>query len=264
MLRTGITPNFIVVDGAAGGTGAAPLEFCDHVGVLQEGLLLVRNTLVGVNLRSRVSIGAAGKVTSAFDIVRLLALGANWCNAGRGFMMVLGCIQAQTCHTGHCPTGVTAQNPLRQQALMVPDKAELVRSFHRSTLHALQELMQAAGLKHPNEVNAHHEASERSQRPPHRAAPDRHRSPTAQQPDHAGRTRRAAGAAGRSAQCVSPLLANGRRAQFSDQQPGCQSRRPGGAGNCQGKSCNSVCGERLAGVSTRWVEDAEKADIEGA
>jgi glutamate synthase domain-containing protein 2 len=157
MLETGITPDFIVVDGAEGGTGAAPLEFSDHVGApLQEGLLLVHNTLVGVNLRSRVSIGAAGKVTSAFDIVRLMALGADWCNAGRGFMMALGCIQAQTCHTGRCPTGVTTQDPLRQQALSVPDKAERVRNFHRSTLHALQELVQAAGLCHPSEVNAHH------------------------------------------------------------------------------------------------------------
>ena len=157
MLQTGITPDFIVVDGAEGGTGAAPLEFSDHVGApLQEGLLLVHNTLVGVNLRSRVSIGAAGKVTSAFDIVRLMALGADWCNAGRGFMMALGCIQAQTCHTGRCPTGVTTQDPLRQQALVVPDKAERVRNFHRSTLHALQELVQAAGLSHPSEVNAHH------------------------------------------------------------------------------------------------------------
>ncbi|MDB5744126.1 MAG: ferredoxin-dependent glutamate synthase [Polaromonas sp.] len=157
MLETGITPDFIVVDGAEGGTGAAPLEFSDHVGApLQEGLLLVHNTLIGVNLRSRISIGAAGKVISAFDMVRLMALGADWCNAGRGFMMALGCIQAQTCHTGRCPTGVTTQDPLRQQALVVPDKAERVRNFHRSTLHALQELVQAAGLCHPHEVNAHH------------------------------------------------------------------------------------------------------------
>ena len=157
MLATGITPDFIVVDGAEGGTGAAPVEFSDHVGApLQEGLLLVHNTLIGVNLRSRISIGAAGKVVSAFDLVRLMALGADWCNAGRGFMMALGCIQAQTCHTGTCPTGVTTQDPVRQRALVVPDKAERVRSFHRSTLHALQELVQAAGLDHPSQLNAHH------------------------------------------------------------------------------------------------------------
>ena len=157
MLATGITPDFIVVDGAEGGTGAAPVEFSDHVGApLQEGLLLVHNTLIGVNLRSRISIGAAGKVISAFDLVRLMALGADWCNAGRGFMMALGCIQAQSCHTGKCPTGVTTQDPQRQQALVVPDKAERVRSFHRSTLHALREIVQAAGLLHPQEVSAHH------------------------------------------------------------------------------------------------------------
>ena len=157
MLATGITPDFIVVDGAEGGTGAAPVEFSDHVGApVQEGLQLVHNTLVGVNLRSPISIGAAGKVTSAFDLVRLMALGADWCNAGRGFMMALGCIQAQSCHTGKCPTGVTTQDPQRQQALVVPDKAERVRNFHRSTLHALQELVQAAGLQHPSELSAHH------------------------------------------------------------------------------------------------------------
>jgi glutamate synthase domain-containing protein 2 len=119
-------------------------------------LQLVHNTLIGVNLRSRISIGAAGKVVSAFDLVRLMALGADWCNAGRGFMMALGCIQAQSCHTGKCPTGVTTQDPQRQQALVVPDKAERVRNFHRSTLHALQELVQAAGLAHPSELQAHH------------------------------------------------------------------------------------------------------------
>ncbi len=157
MLATNITPDFIVVDGAEGGTGAAPVEFSDHVGApVQEGLQLVHNTLIGVNLRNRISIGAAGKITSAFDLVRLMALGADWCNAGRGFMMALGCIQAQSCHTGKCPTGVTTQDPQRQQALVVPDKAERVRNFHRSTLHALQELVQAAGLQHPSELSAHH------------------------------------------------------------------------------------------------------------
>lgn len=157
MLITGITPDFIVVDGAEGGTGAAPVEFSDHVGApLQEGLLLVHNTLVGVNLRERVRIGCAGKVITAFDIARMMALGADWCNAGRGFMMALGCIQAQSCHTGHCPTGVTTQDAQRQQALVVPDKASRVAQFHRSTLHALQELVQAAGLQHPKDITAHH------------------------------------------------------------------------------------------------------------
>lgn len=157
MLQSGITPDFIVVDGAEGGTGAAPLEFTDHVGApLQEGLRLVHNTLVGVNLRDRIRIGCAGKVVSAFDIARAIAIGADWCNSARGFMFALGCIQAQHCHTGQCPTGVTTQDPLRQEALVVPDKAERVWRFHQNTLKALKELVQAAGLQHPNEITAHH------------------------------------------------------------------------------------------------------------
>jgi glutamate synthase domain-containing protein 2 len=157
MLETGLMPDFIVVDGAEGGTGAAPLEFTDHMGApLQEGLLLVHNTLVGLGLRERVALGCAGKVTSAFDIARLMALGADWCNAARGFMFALGCIQAQTCHTGACPTGVTTQDPQRQQALVVGDKTDRVWRFHDNTLHALRELVQAAGLRHPGDITAAH------------------------------------------------------------------------------------------------------------
>ena len=157
MLATGITPDFIVVDGAEGGTGAAPLEFTDHVGApLQEGLLLVHNTLVGLNLRSQIKIGCAGKVISAFDIARMMALGADWCNSARGFMFALGCIQAQACHTGHCPTGVTTQDPERQKALVVPSKADRVYQFHEQTLLALRELVQAAGLQHPRDISASH------------------------------------------------------------------------------------------------------------
>jgi glutamate synthase domain-containing protein 2 len=157
MLETGITPDFIVVDGAEGGTGAAPLEFTDHVGApLQEGLQLVHNTLLGVGLRSRIKLGCAGKVISAFDVARMMALGADWCNSARGFMFALGCLQAQACHTGHCPTGVTTQDPVRQQAIIVPDKAERVLNFHQNTLEALREMVQAAGLNHPSEITAHH------------------------------------------------------------------------------------------------------------
>jgi hypothetical protein len=95
-------------------------------------------------------------VISAFDIVRAMALGADWCNSARGFMFALGCIQAQHCHTGRCPTGVTTQDPLRQEALVVPDKADRVYHFHQQTLEALKELVQAAGLNHPGEISAHH------------------------------------------------------------------------------------------------------------
>ena len=157
MLETGITPDFIVVDGGEGGTGAAPAEFTDHVGVpLQEALLLVHNTLVGCDLRSQIRIGASGKIVTAFDIARTLALGADWCNSGRGFMFALGCIQSLSCHTDRCPTGVTTQDPLRQRALVVPDKAERVFHFHRNTVNALAELIAAAGLTHPSQLRPHH------------------------------------------------------------------------------------------------------------
>ncbi len=157
MLETGITPDFIVIDGKEGGTGAAPLEFMDYVGMpLRDGLSFAHNALVGVGLRDRVKIGASGKITSAFDMARILALGADWCNAARGFMFAVGCIQAQSCHTGLCPTGVTTQDPIRQRALVVPDKAQRVTNFHHNTLHALAELVAAAGLTQPADLRPHH------------------------------------------------------------------------------------------------------------
>jgi glutamate synthase domain-containing protein 2 len=157
MVETGILPDFIVVDGGEGGTGAAPLEFTDHVGApLREALLLVHNTLVGLNLRDKIRIGAAGKVVTAFDIVRTLALGADWCNAARGYMFALGCIQSLSCHTDRCPTGVTTQNQLRQKALVPEDKATRVFQFHENTLMAFKELLAAAGLNHPDELGPEH------------------------------------------------------------------------------------------------------------
>ena len=157
MLETGIVPDFVVVDGSEGGTGAAPLELCDHVGMpLREALLFVHNTLVGSGLRHRVRIGAAGKIVSAFDIASTLAIGADWVNSARGFMFALGCIQSQSCHTNRCPTGIATQDPLRQRALVVPDKADRVASFHRNTVHALAELLATAGLSHPSELRPHH------------------------------------------------------------------------------------------------------------
>ncbi len=157
MIETGITPDFIVVDGGEGGTGAAPVEFTDHVGApLLEGLQLVHNTLVGLNLRKQVRIGASGRIVTAFDIVRTMALGADWCNAARGFMFALGCIQSKSCHTDRCPSGVATQDPLRQRALVVPDKATRVATFHEETLVALAELVAAAGLMHPIELGPEH------------------------------------------------------------------------------------------------------------
>ena len=157
MLETGITPDFIVVDGKEGGTGAAPLEFMDHMGMpLRDGLSFVHNALVGCGLRDRLRLGASGKIISAFDMARVMALGADWCNAARGFMFAVGCIQAQTCHTGLCPTGVTSQDPRRQRAIVVPDKADRVFNFHRNTVQALAELVAAAGLDHPGQLGPQH------------------------------------------------------------------------------------------------------------
>ncbi|HEY9544783.1 MAG TPA: FMN-binding glutamate synthase family protein [Solimonas sp.] len=157
MLETGLLPDFIVVDGGEGGTGAAPLEFADHIGTpLQEALLLVHTTLVGLDLRKKIRIGASGKIISAFDMARTLAFGADWCNAARGFMFALGCVQSRSCHTDRCPTGVATQDKARQRALVVPDKAERVRNFHHNTLHALGELVGAAGLSHPKDLKPHH------------------------------------------------------------------------------------------------------------
>jgi glutamate synthase domain-containing protein 2 len=157
MIKTNITPDYIVVDGAEGGTAAAPVEFTDHLGTpMHEGLVLVHNTLVGLNLRDRVKIGAGGKVISAFDIARTMALGADWCNSGRGFMFALGCLMAQTCHTGRCPTGVATQSWLRQRALDPDDKGNRVYHFHHNTLKALAEIVGAAGLSHPNQLRPHH------------------------------------------------------------------------------------------------------------
>ncbi|HEX8615816.1 MAG TPA: FMN-binding glutamate synthase family protein [Telluria sp.] len=157
MLATGIVPDFIVVDGGEGGTGAAPVEFSDHVGTpLQEALVLVHNTLVGAGLREKIKIGASGKIITAFDIARTIALGADWCNSARGFMFALGCVQSQSCHTDRCPTGVATQDEQRQKALDVPDKTARVANFHQSTMKALAHLIAAAGLTHPDQLNPHH------------------------------------------------------------------------------------------------------------
>ncbi|HEY4583251.1 MAG TPA: FMN-binding glutamate synthase family protein [Lysobacter sp.] len=157
MHETGMLPDFIVVDGAEGGTGASPAEFIDHVGVpMHEALMLVHNTLVGLGLRDRIRIAAAGRIISGFDIARTMAMGADWCNAGRGYMFALGCIQAQSCHTDRCPTGVATQDPKRWKALDVPDKSTRVYNFHENTLKALRDLICAAGLRHPGQLGPEH------------------------------------------------------------------------------------------------------------
>lgn len=153
MLETEIVVDFIVIDGAEGGTGAAPTELSDRVGMpLREGLILARNALVGSNLKGRIRLAASGKVTSGASIAMNAALGADWCNAARAFMFSLGCVQSMRCHTDTCPTGVATQSPARQRALVIPDKAERVARFQRSTIDALHEIVVACGLSSPDEL----------------------------------------------------------------------------------------------------------------
>ena len=157
MLETGIRPDFIVVDGGEGGTGAAPLELSDWVGMpLSEGLVLMRNALVGAGLKHDVRLAASGKVYSGMGLARNIAQGADWCNAARAFMFSIGCIQAQRCHMGTCPTGVTTQNSARQRGLIPEVQGERAMRFHARTLEALADIVAAAGLKHPRELEAHH------------------------------------------------------------------------------------------------------------
>ncbi len=157
MQTTGITPDFLTIDGAEGGTGAAPVEFADHKGApLREGLMLVHNTLVGLGIRDRVKLIASGKLISAFDLCRVFALGADSANIARGFMFAIGCIQAQVCHTGKCPTGVTTQDPGRFRALDIADKHVRVANFHANTLAALKEAVESSGLHTPWELTPHH------------------------------------------------------------------------------------------------------------
>lgn len=157
MLKTGIHLDYIVVDGGEGGTGAAPLELSDYVGMpLTEGLITVRNALVGTGLRDKIRLAASGKVYSAAGLARNLAIGADWCNAARAFMFSIGCIQARRCHLGTCPTGIATQDPGRQRGLVVDVQGERAARFHRSTLEALSDIVGAAGLTHPRDLEPHH------------------------------------------------------------------------------------------------------------
>ena len=157
MIEADNYPDFIVIDGAEGGTGAAPVEFMDNVGMpMVDGFLLVHNTLVGSGIRDKIKLGVSGKIVSGFDIARMIALGADWCNSARGFMFAVGCIQSRSCHTNTCPTGVATQDPYRQKALDVPSKAERVASFHKNTLKSLAGIVGAVGLQHPSQLQPYH------------------------------------------------------------------------------------------------------------
>ena len=147
MLKTGVLPDFIVIDGSEGGTGSAPVEFTDNMGMpMRDGLILMHNLLVGAGLRQHIRIGCSGKIISGFDIVRALSIGADWVNSARGFMFSLGCIQSQSCGSNHCPTGIATQDPIRQRSLDVEDKAIKVKNFHANTLESVAEIMGAAGI----------------------------------------------------------------------------------------------------------------------
>jgi len=157
MLESKILPDFITVDGAEGGTGAAPLEFSDSVGTpLNDGLVFIHNALVGAGLRDQIRIIAAGKVNTGFHLATKIALGADICNAARGMLFAIGCIQALRCNTNACPTGVATQDPELVKGLHVGNKAQRVANFHRETVKSFFEVLGAAGLKSPRELKPWH------------------------------------------------------------------------------------------------------------
>lgn len=157
MIETGIMPDFITVDGGEGGTGAAPLEFSNSVGApLEEGLSFVHDTLTGFDLRKHVRIIASGKVMTGFNLFSRMALGADLCNTARGMMLALGCIQALRCNTNHCPTGVATSNEELVYGLVPSDKKIRVANYQKHTVHAFAELVGAAGLSHPAEIERSH------------------------------------------------------------------------------------------------------------
>ncbi|MFJ9775396.1 FMN-binding glutamate synthase family protein [Kitasatospora sp. NPDC101157] len=156
MLEEGVTPDFVIVDGAEGGTGAAPLEFADHVGMpLTEGLMTVHNALVGTGLRDRIRIGASGKVATGSDLVKRLIQGADYTNAARAMMFAVGCIQAQRCHTNTCPVGVATQDPRRARALHVGDKSQRVRRYQEATVRSALQIMASMGVDDPSQLRPH-------------------------------------------------------------------------------------------------------------
>ncbi len=153
MLKTGILPDFITVDGAEGGTGAAPMEFANHMGTpLNVALITVHNALVGIGVRDHIRVICSGKVATGFDMVSKIALGADICNSARAMMMATGCIQSMQCNTNACPTGVATQNKRLMRALVVDDKKIRVRNYHHNTVHSFLELIGAMGLTNPSDL----------------------------------------------------------------------------------------------------------------
>lgn len=157
MLSTGITPDFITVDGAEGGTGAAPVEFSNRLGMpCLEGTYFVHNCLLGIGLRDRIKIIASGKTASGFAMLTKLALGADMVNAARTMMFALGCVQARSCNTNKCPVGIATQNPTRSKALDVEAKHKRVSNFHHATVRSCMTLVGAMGLENPDDLSPKH------------------------------------------------------------------------------------------------------------
>ena len=157
LLETDQLPDFITVDGAEGGTGAAPMEFTNVVGMpLREGLVFVHSALRGIGLRDRICLAASAKAVTGFHLFQLMALGADICNSARAMMLALGCIQARRCHDNKCPTGVATQEPARVAALDVPSKANRVQRYHAETVESLLQLVGAGGLRSPVEICPQH------------------------------------------------------------------------------------------------------------
>ena len=157
MHQTQILPDFITVDGTEGGTGAAPLEFSNHIGSpLVESLIFVHNALVGFNLRDEIKVIASGKITSGFGMVKRLALGADLCYSARAMMLAVGCIQALKCNSNECPTGVATQNRELINGLNVNDKRSRVKNFHEMTIHSVSEILGAMGLSSASELRPWH------------------------------------------------------------------------------------------------------------
>lgn len=157
MMETGIFPDFITVDGAEGGTGAAPVEFSNSIGTpLVESLIFVDNVLRGFNIRKDIKVIASGKVTSAFHVIKRLSLGADMVNSARAMMMSLGCIQALLCNTNHCPVGVATQNKMLMKGLHVPTKTQRVANYHAMTIQNVCEMMGAMGVSTPDNLYPGH------------------------------------------------------------------------------------------------------------
>ncbi|TXL21817.1 hypothetical protein BMR03_11810 [Methylococcaceae bacterium HT2] len=157
MLKTGINPDFITVDGGEGGTGAAPLEYSNSIGMpLLDALAFVSDCLIGFDLKKDIKIIASGKVFTGFHIIKRLSIGADLCNSARGMMLSMGCIQSLQCNTGHCPTGISTQRPALVKGLNVSDKRQRAANFHEETVKSVAEILAAAGLSRTEELNRKH------------------------------------------------------------------------------------------------------------